>query len=433
MGKPFAGVNFTPVPEQTFPDIGKVLQKKTFFVSLPAQNRSWEDLRPSETIRHTLNLSPKALNFPDQAPTNPRLPSGFSEEKIFRMIVDQSEDILVLTNSGMEVEFVSQSLEKILEIPVAESIGRKISEVLENFPALPLMKPNQKMVIPITTPKTKKKFLIEFEFKPQYTPKGGIQAIFAIGRDVTERENSLKKFKDTAFKEKELNQLKSRFVSMASHEFRTPLATILSSALLIDLLLQKDFSPETKSKIISHVEKIVSQTNRLTGITSDVLLLEKSLQQEMKISLKKIQIGGFVRELVETINMENFERRIVRFFMQDSDVTVQTDPSLLVHILRNLILNALKYSEGSLEPEVHLHFRGSYFEIIVKDYGLGIPKDEHEHIFGSFYRAKNVGNIKGTGLGLNIVRELTKKLQGEIWFTSSLGMGSEFYVSFPFK
>lgn len=373
------------------------------------------------------------LTIAGQDSSKSPLPSGFSEEEILQLFLDQSEDILVLTNSGMEIEYVSQSLERLFEIPITNAIGKRINEVMENFPSLPLMKPDQKMVIPVITPKTKRKFLIEFQFKPLYTSSGKIQAIFAIGRNVTDREISLKKFKDTAFKEKELNQLKSRFVSMASHEFRTPLATILSSALLIDLLLQKEFGPEIKAKIINHVEKIVAQTNRLTDITSDVLLLERSIQQEMKIQVKKIQISKFVRDLVDTINHENFERRIVKFFGPEIDKTAQTDPSLLIHILRNLILNALKYSEGALEPEVHLQFQGSYFEIMIKDYGLGIPKEDQEHIFGSFYRAKNVGNIKGTGLGLNIVKELTKKLNGEIWFTSKLGMGSDFYVSFPFK
>ncbi|WP_051315414.1 sensor histidine kinase [Algoriphagus terrigena] len=375
----------------------------------------------------------KILTPSDQDASNSILPTGFSEKELLQLVIDQSEDILVLTNAAMEIEFISQSLETSLEISVARSTGKKINEVLENFPSLPLMKPNQKMVIPVTTPKTKKKFLIEFEFKPLFTPKGKIRAIFAIGRNVTERENSLKKFKDTAFKEKELNQLKSRFVSMASHEFRTPLSTILSSALLIEMLLKKDFSPEIESKILNHVGKIVAQTNRLTDITSDVLLLEKSIQQEMKISVKKVQIGRFVKDLVDTINHENFDRRQVRCFAPETEVTVQTDPSLLVHIFRNLISNALKYSQGSLDPEVHLQFRGSYFEVMVKDYGLGVPKEDQDHIFGSFYRAKNVGNIKGTGLGLNIVKELTKKLNGEIWFTSKQGMGSEFYVSFPFK
>jgi signal transduction histidine kinase len=361
------------------------------------------------------------------------LPSGFSEGEILRLFIDQSEDILVLTDAGMVLEYASQSLERLLEISAVESLGKRVDEVMENFPSLPLMKPNQKMVIPVTTPKSKKKLLIEFEFKPLYEDDGGIKAIFAIGRNVTDRETSLKKFKDTAFKEKELNQLKSRFVSMASHEFRTPLATILSSALLIDLYLQKEFGPEMKAKILNHVTKITTQTNRLTEITSDVLLLEKSMQQEMKVHLKKIEICRFTQALVETINNESVEKRTVKCHLPESDKTVTTDPDLLTHILRNLILNALKYSEGAMDPEVHVQFRSAYFEIMVKDYGLGIPKEDQEHIFGSFFRAKNVANIKGTGLGLNIVKELTQKLNGDIWFTSKQGMGSEFFVTFPVK
>lgn len=374
-----------------------------------------------------------ALTISDQDSFRPLLPSSFSEEEIFKLFFNQSEDILVLTNAAMEIEYLSQSLEKHFEFSIAESMGKRIDQVLENFPSLPLMKSDQKMVIPVLTPLTKGKFLLEFQFKPLYDSNGKIKAVFAIGRNVTDREISLKKFKDTAFKEKELNQLKSRVVSMASHEFRTPLATILSSALLIDLLLQKEFGPDIKARIINHVEKIIAQTNRLTDITSDVLLLEKSIQQETKIQVKKIPISRFIKDLVDIINQENIERRIVKYFGPDTDKIAHTDPSLLIHILRNLILNALKYSEGAMEPEVHLQYQGGFFEVKIKDYGLGIPKEEQEHIFGSFYRAKNVGNIKGTGLGLNIVKELTKKLNGEIWFTSKLGMGSDFYVSFPFR
>ena len=361
------------------------------------------------------------------------LSSGISEEEILQLFINEAEEILLLTNSAMEVDYVSESIERQLEIKVSDLVGKKINLVLENFPSLPLMKPNQKMVIPINSAISKRKFLIEFQFKPIYDAFGDIKAVFAIGRDVTDRENSLKKFKETAFKEKELNQLKSRFVSMASHEFRTPLATILSSTMLIEMLLQKEESPEIREKILNHTQKIIGQTNRLTEITSDVLLLEKSIQPDMKVQLKKVPIVRFVKDVVNTINQETFEKRIVRFFGPDQEKTVNTDTSLMTHILRNLIINALKYSEGALEPEVHLQFRGSFVEIMVKDYGIGIPKEDQEHIFGSFYRAKNVGNIKGTGLGLNIVKELSKKLNGEIWLNSKLGMGSEFYISIPSK
>lgn len=368
----------------------------------------------------------------EKLPKSPT-PSGISEEEISQLFIEHSEDFLLLTNAEMIVEFVSKSLINLLEIQANIPVGKKINQVMDNFPSLPLMKTNQKLVIPVITSKTKIKHLVEFQFKVIYSDGGMIHAIFAIGRDVTDRETSLKKFKDTAFKEKELNQLKSRFVSMASHEFRTPLATILSSALLIEMLLQKDSEHIVKDKILNHVKKIVAQTNRLTDITSDVLLLERSIQQNINLKLKKIQISNFVKELVDTISQEIFERRTLKFFAPEQDKTVQTDPSLLIHILRNLILNALKYSEGAMDPEIHLFYRGAYFEIMVKDYGLGIPKEDQEHIFGSFYRAKNVGNIKGTGLGLNIVKELTKKLNGEIWFKSKMKMGSEFYISFPFK
>lgn len=373
------------------------------------------------------------LNIDSKNPLINTLPSGLLEEEILQLFIDQSEDVLVLTDSKMTLEYISKSLETMLDITRTDSLGKRIDKVMQNFPSLPLMKPNQKMVIPLINSKNKRKYLVEFQFKPIYESNGCIKAIFAIGKDVTDRELSLKKFKDTAFKEKELSQLKSRFVSMASHEFRTPLATILSSAMLIEMLINKGLSGDTGAKIINHVAKIVAQSNRLTDITSNVLLLERSLQTDSKILRKKLYISNFVKELVDSINHENFEQRTVRFFEPEVDKAIHTDPSLLVHILRNLIINALKYSEGALDPEVHLVFRGAYFEITVKDYGMGIPKEDHEHIFGSFYRAQNVGNIKGTGLGLNIVKELTKKLNGDIWFTSKLGMGSEFYISFPVK
>jgi signal transduction histidine kinase len=371
------------------------------------------------------------LSTSDQDLLKNLLPSGFSEGDILQMFIDQSNDILLLTSPKLVIEYISSSAEKLLEISVGDVIGNKINEVMGNFPSLPLMKSGQKMVIPIISPITKRKFLIEFQFKPLYRAPEVIQAIFAIGRDVTDREMSLKKFKDAAYQEKELNQLKSRFVSMASHEFRTPLATIQSSAFLIEMLLKREFGPEIKDKIINHVYKIINQTNRLTDITSDVLLLEKSIHQEMKIQAKNIQISKFIKELIDGINQENFDRRTVWYYGPKADKTITIDPSLLIHILRNLIFNALKYSEKGQDPEVHLSFQGPYFEVRIKDYGIGIPKEDQEQIFTSFHRAKNVGNIKGTGLGLNIVKELTKKLNGTIWFNSKLGKGSEFFVSFP--
>lgn len=359
--------------------------------------------------------------------------NNFTETELLRFFLEISDDILVILNDEMEAVYLSPAFEKVLQIPTSPNLGKKFNQVLVNFPSLPLMKPNQKMVIPVNLKESKKSLMLEFQFKPiQFKDKAG-KFIFAIGRDVTERELVLKKFKDIAFKEKELNQMKSRFVSMASHEFKTPIATIVSSVMIMQMLLEKEFSEEIRSKLLSHIDKIINQSNRLTTIMSDVLLLEKSIQQDVKLNLKKLSISRFLSNLIQEINEENLNRRTVRFFQSGSEKQILTDESMLVHIVRNLIQNALNYSPESSDPEVHLNFMGNFIEIMVKDYGIGIPREEHENIFGSFYRAKNVGNIKGTGLGLNIVQELTKKLKGEIWFKSKEGMGSEFYVSFPIK
>ncbi|WP_304516819.1 sensor histidine kinase [Cecembia rubra] len=116
------------------------------------------------------------------------------------------------------------------------------------------------------------------------------------------------------------------------------------------------------------------------------------------------------------------------------DKIIETDASLLSHAVKNIIENAIKYSPDSTEkPILDLIFEKNKFEIIVKDFGLGIPKEEQKHIFNSFFRAKNVSNIKGTGLGLNIVHEFVKKLGGKVSFSSKEGVGTTFIISMPYQ
>jgi signal transduction histidine kinase len=379
---------------------------------------------------HQLSIHSIVLNLKTIA--NTLLP--LSEKDIARIFLDNSDDFLLLFNEEMEIEYVSESFQSTFEIASADCLGRKLNEVWVNFPSLPIMRPDQKMVIPMTSKASKKKYLIEFKFNqvPELE-EWPFQLFYASGRDVTDREQALKKFKDIAFKEKELNQMKSKFVSMASHEFKTPIATIVSSVNIMQMLLEKDFTPEIKDRILNHFNKILNQTSRLTDILGDVLLLEKSIQQQVGMETKKLSILKFLEELVDAMNAENFGRRTIRLYTPDKDLEITSDSTLLNHIVRNLIQNALNYSPGAVDPEVHLIYRGAFFEIMVKDYGIGIPKEDKKNVFGSFYRGGNVSNIKGTGLGLNIVKELTKKLNGEVWFESTVGKGSEFHVSFPVK
>lgn len=357
-----------------------------------------------------------------------------TEKDIAKIILDQSDGFLLIFNEDMEIEYLSDSFQTTFECSNIECLGKRLNEVWVHFPSLPIMRPDQKMVIPMTSKISKTRYLVEFKFNPiPELVDCPYPLYYAFGKDVTDREQALKKFKDIAFKEKELNQMKSKFVSMASHEFKTPIATIVSSANIMQMLLEKDFTPEIKDRILNHITKILNQTSRLTDILGDVLLLEKSIQQHVGMDTKKIYILKFLKELVEAMNAENFGRRTIRLHAPDKDQEIVSDPTMLNHIVRNLIQNALNYSPAGIDPEVHLIYRGGFFEIMVKDYGIGIPNEGKKNIFESFFRGSNVTNIKGTGLGLNIVKELTKKLNGEVWFESTLGKGSEFHVSFPVK
>ena len=219
-------------------------------------------------------------------------------------------------------------------------------------------------------------------------------------------EDSQDKLLLSLAKEKELNELKSRFVSMASHEFRTPLSTVMSSASLIsryELDTQQD-------KRIKHVDRIKSAVNNLTGILNDFLSLSK-LEEGHK------ELEGLLRG----------DQTIVHF-INGSPFLVKSDRRILKNIFFNLISNAVKYSDLDSEITCTIEYDKGEVLIHIKDNGIGIPLEDQKHLFSRFFRAKNADNIQGTGLGLHIVQQYLKLLNGTIEFVSEVGMGSTFSI-----
>ncbi|WP_114751809.1 sensor histidine kinase [Pleomorphovibrio marinus] len=353
-------------------------------------------------------------------------------DNLYRLLSENTGDIILLFDLDFKIDYISPSVEKILGYKAAEVIGKKPSEAFDVvYPTSINFDEPHTTVIPHTRKESKQSIILEILFKPLKNKKNDTYSILATYRDVTERESVLKKIKKNLMKERELNHLKSQFISMASHEFRTPLATIMSSAELIDLFLSKEEQGNpTLDKIHSHIKKINLQTSRLSEIISNMLLLEKSVQNDLKISNKKTPILFFVKDLVSQFSDEVDKE--IALFLPEKDKIVLTDPACLSHILRNLLQNAVNYSNNSQKNvELHLEFLNHAYEIRVKDYGMGIPKEDQKHIFETFFRANNVAKIKGTGLGLNIVKEFVNKLEGEISFSSKVGKGTEFVLRFP--
>jgi PAS domain S-box-containing protein len=355
-------------------------------------------------------------------------------DDMYRLLSENTGDIIALHDLDMSFKYVSPSIEKVLGYTPADILGKTPVEVF-GVPDVKKQVGNQlKVVFPHKHKTNGTTVYLEVLLKQLEDEKGNVFSILATSRDVTEREMSIKELKKAIIKERELNQLKSRFISMASHEFRTPLSTIMSSTELLRLISEKEDKEISKEQLTVHLGRITNQIKRLDNVINDVLILEKNEQGKIITNSQPIYIIGFISSLISEINEDKNRSQKVCVYFPENEKLIYSDSVWLTHIIKNIVENALKYSlPGSMPPELTLSYKARGIEITVKDYGVGIPKEDQKFIFDSFFRSKNVSNIKGTGLGLSIVGEFVKKLKGKIKFKSEIDKGSEFIIQLPYK
>jgi two-component system sensor kinase FixL len=227
-------------------------------------------------------------------------------------------------------------------------------------------------------------------------------------------------------KEMELGQMKSRFVSMASHEFRTPLSAIQLSSILIEKYAGDCISPN----ISRHTAKIKVLVAHLTNVLNDFLSLERLEAGEFKPVLAEFDIVKFSEEITEDMQLIAKQNQQIIYQHTGTSAVVNLDQSLLRNAIINLISNAIKYSGENTFIEFNTEIMPSLVKICVKDNGIGIPIEDQKHLFEAFFRAHNTGTIPGTGLGLNIVSRYIQLMDGQVKFTSNLNQGTSFTISF---
>lgn len=227
-------------------------------------------------------------------------------------------------------------------------------------------------------------------------------------------------------REKELSELKSRFMSIASHEFRTPLTTILSSASLIERYNKED---QQESRI-KHTARIKSSVKNLTDILNDFLSLDKLEQGKVQVIKEPMDLHELLSEIIEELNGTLKAGQVILLFYNGRK-KINQDKKIIRNILLNLFSNAIKYSGENKPVSLFIDVENDLVSIKVKDEGIGIPEEEQKNLFGKFYRAGNAINIQGTGLGLNIVKRYVELLEGNITFESRQNEGTVFIVSFP--
>ncbi|MGN6417584.1 MAG: ATP-binding protein [Pseudobacter sp.] len=242
-------------------------------------------------------------------------------------------------------------------------------------------------------------------------------------KQLEESESELKKLLE---REKELGELKSRFVSMASHEFRTPLSTILSSAYLVE----KYDTTEGQPKRVRHIERIISSVTMLTDILNDFLSVGKIEEGKIVVRPSTFNLQEVLHQIIGDISSLLKPGQLIDYSHTGQE-KVTSDLSLLRHVMINLIANAVKFSPEHTRIKVNTETVAGHFIIEVHDQGIGIAQDDLEHLFERFYRGSNAVHIQGTGLGLHIVARYIELLNGTITCESELGKGTLFTVKVP--
>lgn len=239
-------------------------------------------------------------------------------------------------------------------------------------------------------------------------------------------EKSKEKISASLDKEKELSKLKNRFLSMASHEFRTPLSTIQLSASLIE----KYAEPFACAPIHKHVLKIENAVASLTAILNDFLYLEQSEMGKINANPTWFDLIELATEITEEMQLLIKGEQKILFSHTGTQTQIYLDQNLLKNSIINLITNAIKYSGETCCIEFTTEINATHCIICVTDNGIGIPAEDQQHLFEPFFRAHNTGNIPGTGIGLNIVTRYISLMNGKIDFTSDSDKGTVFTLTF---
>ncbi|WP_426092429.1 PAS domain S-box protein [Flavobacterium sp. DSR3-2] len=362
-----------------------------------------------------------------------------SEEK-FRFIAENCNDLICQHANDGNFTYISPSINEILGYAPEELINKNPKDFIQKNDLKNIQNYYETVI------KQKQNGVIVFRFRN----KNGIYVWLetstkvivdaenlVIGfqtsnRDISERIK-IEKVKTAAFrKEKKFHELKSKFVSMASHQFRTPLTVIYSNAELLDLKIGH-LGKKINDDYISVTRRIKDEVDRMTELMDNILIFGKSEAKKIEINIQPVDFDKFVKTLIKTyFDCEIYERKI-EIQTKGKNKIFFTDETLIIHIMTNLISNAFKYSVGKSDPLLLITYLEKEITIEVIDYGIGIPQNEIQHLFTSFFRASNTSNIRGSGLGLAIVKQFTESLNGDVKVKTKVNCGTTIKLTFPYE
>ncbi|MDI5948977.1 PAS domain-containing protein [Flavobacterium yafengii] len=362
-----------------------------------------------------------------------------SEEK-FRFIAENTTDLITQHLNNGDYSYVSNSSTEIIGYTPEELINKSPWDFIHKNDLPKLQKYHNSSIKHLQTGtityRYRKKdgsyIWLESTTKAIFEVENQFAKIQSSSRDISERIKAEEEIKTALLKERKFNELKSNFVAMASHQFRTPLTVIYSNAELIDIKT-KNFEKEATNNLESITSRIKNEVDRMTQLMNNILIFGKYESTNIKKNIKSIDFKKFIETLISTYFNNSHDGRKIELEIEGKKQVLFTDETLMVHILTNLISNAFKYSENRRNPGLNIEYLEKEILIEVIDYGIGIPENEIQHIFTSFFRASNTSTIMGSGLGMPIVKQFTDFLNGRIELKTKENFGTKIKLIFPYE
>lgn len=362
-----------------------------------------------------------------------------SEEK-YRLISENIQDIVTILDIDGNIQYMSPSAIKLSGYTELDFINYNLFKIVhpdsqkevELF--LNQIKPQVNNQIIFKIIKANGEELWVESIVTILGEKEGKTILQASTRDITPRIMAELELKKALEKEKELSMLKSRFVSMASHEFRTPLATIRTGTELIKLFIDKEdgaLSPKIYGKVNEKISEILLDIDRISDLMTDILTLGKVEASKISFNPKSLCINDFIKEYVAVDAVKIVNKRKVQLTLPKENIWANIDTKLITQVLQNGIGNAIKYSEEGKPIDINISQYDNKAIISIKDYGIGIPENELPLVFESFFRSTNADNIPGTGLGMAIIKLFVEMHGGEVSIESTINIGTILTITLP--
>lgn len=351
-------------------------------------------------------------------------------------ILNSAQDVIILSNAEGFIEQINPAFVRQFQYQASDVFDKSIDMFIDRGDQADFQKALQQLINDKTVQRLDIKaktadhdiFFADVLLSPILNQAQQLDGIVCSLRDVSQRKRLEIELRQALQKEKDLNELKSRFVSMVSHEYRTPLSTILLSAELL-----RDYHDRmTQEKRNKHLNKISNHVHHMTRLMEDMLAVSKAEAVGLKFNPIEMNIKTYLAELVQDLSLNNGDH-LLDFATTGACGVVKADAELINTIVSNLISNAIKYSPDNSDIMVNLMCDDEQFTISVIDQGIGIPKEDQDQLFESFHRATNVGTIQGTGLGLAIVKQCAEAHGGTLELESEVNMGTTVTVRFPIE